>query len=73
LQPDTYYCLLGLLSVSGMRVSEVQNLKLQDLDLKERVLTIRGAKFGKYAACWAMPASRCATANSEAGNQNDSA
>ena len=30
-----------------MRVSEVQNLKLQDLDLKERVLTIRGAKFGK--------------------------
>jgi len=47
LQPDTYYCLLGLLSVSGMRVSEVQNLKLQDVDLKERVLTIRGAKFGK--------------------------
>jgi integrase/recombinase XerD len=47
LQPDTYYCLLGLLSVSGMRVSEVQNLKLQDLDLNERVLTIRGAKFGK--------------------------
>jgi len=47
LQPDTYYCLLGLMSVSGMRVSEVQNLKLQDLDLKERVLTVRGAKFGK--------------------------
>jgi integrase/recombinase XerD len=47
LQPDAYYCLLGLISVSGMRVSEVQNLKLQDVDLKERVLTIRGAKFGK--------------------------
>jgi integrase/recombinase XerD len=47
LQPDTYYCLLGLMSVSGIRVSEVQNLKLQDVDLKERVLTIRGAKFGK--------------------------
>jgi integrase/recombinase XerD len=47
LQPDTYYCLLGLMSVSGIRVSEVQNLKLQDVDLKEQVLTIRGAKFGK--------------------------
>lgn len=47
LQPDTYYCLLGLMSVSGMRVSEVRNLKMQDVDLKERVLTIRGAKFGK--------------------------
>jgi integrase/recombinase XerD len=47
LQPDTYYCLLGLMSVSGMRVSEVRNLELQDVDLKERVLTIRGAKFGK--------------------------
>lgn len=47
LQPDTYYCLLGLMAVSGMRVSEVQNLKLQDLDLKERVLTVHGAKFGK--------------------------
>jgi len=47
LQPDTYYCLLGLLSVSGMRVGEVRNLQLQDVDLKERLLTIRGAKFGK--------------------------
>jgi integrase/recombinase XerD len=47
LQPDTYYCLLGLMSVSGMRVSEVRNLELQDVDLKERVLMIRGAKFGK--------------------------
>jgi integrase/recombinase XerD len=33
--------------VSGIRVSEAQNLKLQDVDLKEAVLTIRGAKFGK--------------------------
>jgi integrase/recombinase XerD len=47
LQPDTYYCLLGLMCVSGIRVSEAQNLKLQDVDLKEAVLTIRGAKFGK--------------------------
>jgi len=47
LRPWAYYCLLGLLSVSGLRIGEAQNLQLQDLDLKARVLTIRGAKFGK--------------------------
>jgi len=47
LRPWTYYCLFGLLSVSGLRVSEGQNLQLQDVDLKASVLTIRSAKFGK--------------------------
>lgn len=47
LRPWIYYCLFGLLSVSGLRVSEAQNLELQDVDLKTGVLTIRGAKFGK--------------------------
>jgi len=47
LRPYTYYCLLGLLSVSGLRIGEAQNLQLQDVDLKQRVLIIRGAKFGK--------------------------
>jgi integrase/recombinase XerD len=47
LRPWTYYCLLGLLSVSGLRVGETQNLQLQDVDLKQRVLTIRSAKFGR--------------------------
>jgi len=47
LQPWTYYCLLGLLSVSGLRVGEAQNLRRQDLDLKAGVLTVRNAKFGK--------------------------
>jgi integrase/recombinase XerD len=47
LRPWTYHCLLGLLSVSGLRVGEVQNLELQDVDLQAGVLTIRGAKFGK--------------------------
>lgn len=47
LQPWTYYCLLGLLSVSGLRVGEAQSLRLQDLDLKAGALTIRNAKFGK--------------------------
>jgi integrase len=30
-----------------LRIGEAQNLQLQDVDLKARVLTIRGAKFGK--------------------------
>jgi integrase len=47
LQPWTYYCLLGLLSVSGLRVGEAQNLRIQDLDLERGVLTVRNAKFGK--------------------------
>jgi integrase/recombinase XerD len=47
LRPWTYHCLFGLLSVSGLRVGEVQNLELRDVDLKAGVLTIRGAKFGK--------------------------
>ncbi|MGA8159111.1 MAG: tyrosine-type recombinase/integrase, partial [Rhodoplanes sp.] len=47
LRPWTYHCLFGLLSVTGLRVSEAQNLELQDVDLRTGVLTIRGAKFGK--------------------------
>ena len=42
-----YYTLFGLLSVSGLRVSEAQNLEVRDVDLQAAVLTIRGAKFGK--------------------------
>jgi len=47
LRPWTYHGLLGLLSVSGLRISEALNLKVADIDLNEGVLTIRGAKFGK--------------------------
>jgi len=47
LRPWVYYALFGLLSVSGLRVSEAQNLELRDVDLEAAVLTIRGAKFGK--------------------------
>ena len=47
LRPWTYHCLLGLLSVSGLRVGEAQNLELLDADLQAGVLTIRGAKFGR--------------------------
>lgn len=47
LLPWAYYCLFGLLSVSGLRLGEARNLKLEDLDLKAGVLTIRCGKFGK--------------------------
>jgi integrase len=47
LRPWTYYCLLGLLSVSGMRLGEVIRLELQDVDLERGVLTVRDSKFGK--------------------------
>jgi len=47
LRPRVYYCLFGLLYVSGLRLGEARNLELQDVDLKAGVLTIRGAKFGK--------------------------
>jgi integrase len=47
LRPWVYYCLFGLLSVSGLRLGEARNLELQDVDLKAAVLTVRGAKFGK--------------------------
>ena len=41
------YAIFGLLSVTGMRVSEVLNLDLEDVDLDQGVLTIRNSKFGK--------------------------
>jgi integrase/recombinase XerD len=47
LLPWVYSCLFGLLSVSGLRVGEARNLKLEDVDLKARVLTVRSGKWGK--------------------------
>ena len=43
----TYYSLLGLLAVSGLRISEALSLRLSDVDLQDAVLTIHGTKFGK--------------------------
>jgi integrase len=47
LPSKTYYCLLGLLSVTGLRISEALHMRSEDVDLTEGVLTIRGTKFGK--------------------------
>jgi integrase/recombinase XerD len=59
LRPWTYYCLFGLLSVSGLRVGEARNLKLSDINFDAAVLTIRGTKFGKSRLV-PMHASTCA-------------
>ena len=47
LHRPTHHCLLGLLAVSGMRISEALNLELRDIDWVEALLTIRSTKFGK--------------------------
>jgi integrase len=43
----TYNTLFGLISVTGMRLSEAMNLEHGDVDLAAGVLTIRLTKFGK--------------------------
>lgn len=47
LRPWVFHCLLGLLSVTGLRISEALNLKLGDIDLEQAILTIRAAKLGR--------------------------
>jgi integrase/recombinase XerD len=43
----TYYCFLGLLSVTGLRLGEAIRLQVGDVDLDQGLLTIRQTKFGK--------------------------
>jgi integrase len=43
----TYHCLFGLLSVTGLRISEALSLRQEDVDLQAGILTIRSSKFGK--------------------------
>jgi integrase/recombinase XerD len=47
LRPWTYSVLLGLLAVTGMRISEPIALDREDVDLTRGVLTVRQTKFGK--------------------------
>jgi integrase/recombinase XerD len=47
LRGSTYVALLGLLAVTGLRISEALSLSPQDVDLQQGLLTIRKTKFGK--------------------------
>jgi integrase/recombinase XerD len=58
LQRHTYYCLFGLLAVTGLRVGEAIRLQAQDVDLLEGILTIRGTKFGKSRLVPVAPSTR---------------
>jgi integrase len=55
---ETYHCLIGLLSVTGLRINEALNLKRQDVDLDMGILTIHRSKFGKTRLV-ALHASTC--------------
>jgi integrase len=56
----TYYHLFGLIAVTGMRLSEAIGLHRGDVDLKEGVLTVRQAKFGKSRLLPLHPTTRAA-------------
>lgn len=43
----TYYCIFGLLAVTGLRIGEALRIKCDDVDLDAGLLTIRDTKFGK--------------------------
>ncbi|HNB23723.1 MAG TPA: tyrosine-type recombinase/integrase [Candidatus Melainabacteria bacterium] len=47
LKRQTYYVLIGLLAVTGMRISEATNLKIRNVDLRRGVITIEKGKLGK--------------------------
>jgi integrase/recombinase XerD len=47
LRGPTYHALLGLLTVTGLRVGEALRLQVADVDLESGVLTVRDGKFGK--------------------------
>lgn len=47
LRASTYGAVFGLLSATGMRISEAVALDRQDVDLAKAILTIRHSKFGK--------------------------
>jgi integrase len=47
LRPHTYVTLLGLLLVTGLRISEALGLSRSDVDLDSGVLTVRRTKFRK--------------------------
>ena len=58
LRPWVFHCLLGLLSVTGLRISEALDLKVDDVDLDQGLLTIRAAKFGRSRLVPLRPSTR---------------
>jgi integrase/recombinase XerD len=42
-----YYCLFGLLAITGMRIGEALNLTDNDVDLVEGMIHVKWSKFGK--------------------------
>ena len=47
LRPYSYYTLLGLMAVTGMRISEVIRLDREDVDIEGGLLTVQLTKFSK--------------------------
>jgi integrase len=47
LQPETVYTAIGLMAITGMRISEVLHLQISDVDLENHVITVRESKFHK--------------------------
>jgi len=47
LRPLTYYTIIGLLWVTGLRIGEVVRLNVEDVDLKQGLLHIKKTKFSK--------------------------
>ncbi|MFB1511775.1 MAG: tyrosine-type recombinase/integrase [Thiocapsa sp. C3-sup] len=63
LRPWVFHCLLGLLSVTGMRISEALELRLDDVDLDRSVLTVRSAKLGRLRLLPLHPSTCAVLAN----------
>jgi len=58
MRPETYATLLGLLAITGLRVSEIVALDREEVDLRETTLTIRRSKFGKSRLVPLHPSTR---------------
>jgi integrase len=47
LRPATYQSMFGLIASTGLRLSEALHLKVDDLNLRDGILTVRQTKFNK--------------------------
>lgn len=63
LRPWVFHCLLGLLCVTGLRISEALDLQLSDVDLDQDVLTIQAAKLGRSRLVPIHPTTRTVLAD----------